>query len=373
MTADVGPAEVLGVPRLPPGGLARAGNRIRSGLARLGRGSAPPPGRVMEAVLGSLDLAVFGAVCRLDLPDRLREPTTCAELAEDLAVDPQRLERLLRYAATRGVVTIDRRGRVGPTRLLGFLRRDHAGGWRAWVEFASGQEVAAALLALDAGLQPDGDAFAAANGAPFFEWMSAHPDRHAVFDAAMAAGARMHGLLLADAIDWSTACRVCDVGGGDGSLLSVLLGRHPHLLGVLLELPEVVARATAHASIEAVPGDAFQSVPSGCDTYLFVNVLHDWGDDAAATLLQRAAEAMSESSADGPPPRVVIVDSESHERPRDDLAIRADVLMLALTPGGRERTADEFADLAQRAGLHLRRTRRLLTGDAVHVLECARG
>jgi hypothetical protein len=260
---------------------------------------------------------------------------------------------------------------LAPTRLLGFLRRDHPGGWRAWVEFAAGPEVAGSLAALDAGLQPHGDAFETANGAPFFEWMSAHPDRHAVFDAAMAAGARMHGLLLADAIDWSASRRVCDVGGGDGSLLRVLLGRHPHLQGVLLELPDVVARAPAHPAIEPVPGDAFRAVPPGCDTYLFVNVLHDWDDDAAVALLQCAAEAMSAAPPDGPATRVVIVDSEAHDRPRDDLAIRADVLMLALTPGGRERTAAEFATLAQRAGLRLRRTRRLLTGDAVHVLEAA--
>jgi hypothetical protein len=371
MAGPVRPADVLGVPMLPPSGVARAGNRLRAGLARLGRGSAPPPGRVMEAVLGSLDLAVLAAMCRLDLPDRLGEPTPCADLAADLGVDPHRLERLLRYAATRGVVTIDRRGRIAPTRLLAFLRRDHPGGWRAWVEFAAGPEVAGSLAALDAGLQPHGDAFETANGAPFFEWMSAHPDRHAVFDAAMAAGARMHGLLLADAIDWSASRRVCDVGGGDGSLLRVLLGRHPHLQGVLLELPDVVARAPAHPAIEPVPGDAFRAVPPGCDTYLFVNVLHDWNDDAAVALLQCAAEAMSAAPPDGPATRVVIVDSEAHDRPRDDLAIRADVLMLALTPGGRERTAAEFATLAQRAGLRLRRTRRLLTGDAVHVLGAA--
>lgn len=364
---QVGPRDVLGVPLLPPSGVARFGNRARAGLAHLNRATAPPPARVMEAVLGGLDPAALAALCRLDVPDRLTRPTSCADLAVELGVDEGRLGRLLRYAAARGWVRIDRRGRVRATRVTAFLRRDHPGGWRAWVEFAAGSEVTAALGELDAGLASDGDAFAAANRDPFFAWMQDHPDRHATFDAAMAAGGRMHGLLVAHALDWSASRRVCDIGGGDGALLGVLLAQQPHLEGVLLELPEVVARTPARPNVTAIAGDAFEAVPPGCDTYLLVNVLHDWDDDAAVRLLRRAAEAAA-ASPTATDPRIVIVDSEAHDRPRDDLATRADLLMLALTPGGRERTTDEFAALASAAGLRLRRTHDLTSGDVAHVL-----
>jgi hypothetical protein len=359
----VGPADVLGVPVLPPSGAARLGNRVRAGLARANRAAAPPPARILEGALGGLDLAVLAALCELDVPELLVGPTPVAELADTLALDAERLERLLRYAATRGWVRLDRRGRVRPTRVTAFLCRDHPGGWRAWVEFASGAEVTAALRSLTAGLRPDGDAFAAANGQPFFAWMQDRPDRHATFDGAMAAGGRMHGLLLAGALDWTSSRRVCDVGGGDGALLGVLLARHQHLEGVLLELPEVTARAPHRPRVEVVPGDAFAAVPSGCDTYLLVNVLHDWGDEDAVRLLRRTAGAI----ADQPAARVVVLDSEAHDRPRDELATRADVLMLALTPGGRERTTAEFAALATRAGLRLTTTHHLTSGDVAHV------
>ncbi|WP_052668548.1 methyltransferase [Nitriliruptor alkaliphilus] len=363
----IGPADVLGVPALPPGRVAVLGNRARAGLARAHRATAPPPARVMEAVLGGLDPAALAALCRLDVPDRLVRPTACADLASELGVDASRLARLLRYAAARGWVRIDRRGRVRPTRVTAFLRRDHPGGWRAWVEFAAGDEVTAAIGRLDAGLPADGDAFATANGTSFFAWMQDHPDRHTAFDAAMAAGGRMHGLIVAHALDWSASRRVCDIGGGDGALLGVLLAQHPHLEGVLLELPEVVDRAPERPNVTAVAGDAFDTVPPGCDTYLLVNVLHDWDDEAAVRLLRRAAEAAAaEPSATDP--RIVIVDSEAQDRPRDDLATRADLLMLALTPGGRERTTDQFAALASAAGLRLHRTHDLPTGDVAHVL-----
>lgn len=126
------------------------------------------------------------------------------------------------------------------------------------------------------------DAFEAANGAPFFEWMGAHPDRGAAFDDAMAAGARVHALALAAALPWHGT--VCDVGGGKGTLF---------------DLP-------------AVGGDAFEAVPPGFD-----------------------------GSA-----RVVVVDAEASPRPLAGVSVAADVLMAALTPGGREPTTDDMRRLA---------------------------
>ncbi len=301
--------------------------------------------------------------------DRLTRPRTCADLAAELGVDRDRLRRLLSYAATRGWVRLDRHHRFRPTRVTRFLRRDHPGGWRAWVDFASGAEVTGALGVLDRALASDGDAFASANGAPFFAWMAANPRRHRTFDAAMAAGGRMHGLLLARSLDWSSSRRVCDVGGGDGALLRVLLAEHPHLHGVVLELPEVAARVPDQERLTVVGGDAFRSVPAGCDTYLFVNVLHDWDDRAVVELLRRVAEALSAAPDRNRDPRVIVLDNEARARPRDDLATRADLLMLALTPGGRERTAEEFAALGATADLRLRRSVRLASGDVAHVFD----
>jgi hypothetical protein len=371
--ARLGAAQVLGIPLLPPSRVVGAGNRLRAGLARLHRATAPPPARIIEATLGTLDLAALSALCRLGVPDRLVGPTDGGAIADDLGVDRVRLERLLRYAAIRGWVRFDRRGMVRPTRAIEFLRRDHPGGWRAWIEFASGPEVHAAIGALDLGLAADGDAFAAVNGAPFFDWMGGRPERHAVFDAAMAAGGQMHGLLIARALDWSDARRICDVGGGDGALLAVLLAEHEQLEGVVFELPEVAGRVRDRPRLGAVGGDAFEVVPSGFDTYLLVNVLHDWDDEASERLLGNVARALAAvEDADGstptPPRRVVIVESEAHARPRDDLAIRADLLMLALTPGGRERTVDELVALGARVGLRRQRVRRLASGGVALVL-----
>lgn len=356
----VRPHDVLGVPLLPPGRVTVAGNRLRGLLGRVHRSTAPPPVQIMEGLFGLLEHRVLVALCEVGVPDALRGPSTIADLAAAVDADEARLERLLRFAATRGWVRIDRRGRVRATRTTEFLRTDHPGGWRAWVDFAGGDEVVAAVghLSVRAGTR---HSFLDANGAPFFEWMADHPDRWATFDRAMAAGGRLHALGLAAVLDWSPGERVCDVGGGTGQLLATLLDLVPGLEGTVLDLPDVVARAVDHPRLTAVGGDAFEHVPAGCDTYLLVNVLHDWDDDDAVRILQRAAEAA------GPDARVVVVDSDRTSVPRDDIAVCADVLMAALTDGGKERDASEFAALGRQAGLTLATSHHLPSADRAHV------
>ena len=361
----VRPADVFGAPFLPPARATGVGNRLRAWVGGMYRRSAPPPVQIIESLLGSLDHAGLVALCRAGVPERLDRPRAITDLASELDVDPERLERLLRYAATRRWVQLDRRGRVRPTATTRFLRADHPGGWRAWVEFMGGTDVAGALAHLPEGLRAGADPFEAANGEPFFEWMTARPERGAAFDAAMAAGGRMHGLVLAAALDWPTGSRVCDVGGGTGDLLRTLLGHRPDLTGVLLDLPEVVARAVPADRLTIVGGDAFAEVPGGCDTYVLVNVVHDWPDDDAVRMLTQVATAMPAGG------RVVIVEGERQRRPLDGIAARTDLLMLALTPGGRERTTAEVVTIAERSGLRHERAVPLASGDVAHVCRAA--
>lgn len=360
MTAPVRPQDVLGVPLLPPGRVTVAGNRVRELLGRIHRSMAPPPVRILEGIFGMLEHRVLVSLCEAGVPDALTGPRTIVELANEVDADEVRLERLVRFAATRGWVRIDRRQRVRPTRVTAFLRTDHPGGWRAWVDFAGGDEVVAAVGHLS--VRSDArHAFLDANGAPFFEWMDDHPDRWEIFDRAMAAGGRMHALGLAAVLDWSDDERVCDVGGGTGDLLAALLDLVPGVEGTVLDLPGVVGRTVEHPRLAAVGGDAFQQVPTGFDTYLLVNVLHDWDDGDALHILQRIAGAAD------PDARVVVVDSERTAGPRDDIAVSADMLMAALTDGGKERDASNFAGLGAAAGLRLAASHRLPSADYAHV------
>ena len=353
-------ADVVGVPLLPPGRLAPGLERLRAGLARVHRGLSPAPIQVLEGIFALLDGVALGALCALEVPERLDGRMDVATLARRVGADVEVVDRLTRYGVARGWLAMDRKGRLRPTRTTRFLRRDHPGGWRAWIELHRGQEVLGALTTLAADPRAE-DPFAVANGASFFDWLLAHPDRHAVFDSAMSAGGRLHGLALADALDWSSHERVCDVGGGSGAVLRTLVSVHPHLRGLLFDLPPVVARSEPHDRLDVVGGDAFHAVPSGGDAYLLVNVVHDWDDDRAVELLTRTAEAAAGA-------RVIVVEGERRRHPVDGIAARSDLLMLALAPGGRERTTAEIGALAAQAGLAVERVVPLASGDRAHLL-----
>jgi hypothetical protein len=352
---------VLGAPFVPPAAASEQSNRMRALLRRWQRRLAPPPVQILESALSLLEHRVLVVLCAAGVPEALDEPMPVSVLAGKLGVDAARLERLIRYASAHGWLRLDRRGLIHPTKVTAFLRADHPGGWRAWVDFVGGEHVVGAVAALTA---DNVDAFADANGSAFFDWMHGRPKEWATFDAAMAAGARMHALMLDKLIDWRTAGTIVDVGGGTGELVRTLLDRHPNLRATVFDLAGVVERAVQHPRLTAVAGDAFVSVPRGHDVYLLVNVLHDWSDEDAAHILTNVAGACGSSS------RVLVVENERRSRPRDDLALRADVLMASLTNGGRERTRDEFSQLGQRAGLRLVSSTLLASGD--HAFEFTR-
>jgi hypothetical protein len=360
-TETVRAADVVGVPMMPPAAATLGVERLRALVGAAHRALVPPPVRILDAMLAPLDTAVLGAICTLGLPDEVRGGVDLRSLAARVDIDPDRLERLVRYAHSRGWLRLDRRGRVHATRVTRFLSRQHPGGWSGWVDFAGDADVLGALAAL--GRDPRAvDPFAAANGSAFFDWCSAHPERQAAFDAAMAAGARMHALALADALDWSGTRRVCDVGGGTGELLRVLVGAHPELHGVVVEIPTVAVRVVPTDRITVRPADAFEFAEPDCDRYLFVNVVHDWSDDDAVRLLARVRRVAPDNA------EVVVVEGERRARPTAGIALSTDLLMLALTPGGRERTTAEIAALAMRAGWSHQRRIALPSGDYAHIL-----
>jgi hypothetical protein len=321
---------------------------------------APPPVQILESLFGILDHRVMVLMCSAGIPDALTSPLSMEDLARRVKADPERLERIVRFAVARGWLRFDRRGRVRSTRVTKFLRTDHPGGWHSWVQFAGGVEVVNSIAHLDL---ESGDVFARANSKSFFEWMRENPARWEVFDEAMSAGARLHALTVNTAMDWASVHTVCDIGGGTGEFLIGLLELQPTLNGIVFDLPEVISRARSHPRLTPIAGDVFASVPVGCDVYVLVNVIHDWNDDDAGKIFANIATAAVEDS------QVLVIDNDHLRRPRRDLATSSDVLMAALTNGGKERDQHDLRSLAEKSGLLLASSKSLASGDIVHFLK----
>src|SRR4051794_3978648 len=117
---------------------------------------------------------------------------------------------------------------------------------------------------------------------------------------ALAGRARNVAPVLAATVSLDGSRRLLDVGGGTGIYSIAWLLRHPELVAVVWDRPEVlkVAREFAEEAgvsdrLETVPGDMFRDeVPAGADVILLSNVLHDWDVPECRTLVARCASAL---------------------------------------------------------------------------------
>jgi hypothetical protein len=194
-------------------------------------------------------------------------------------------------------------------------------------------------------------AFAYHYATDLWTYLATHPEANAIFNEAFQVSGRHP--TRASAYDFSGFRTVVDVGGGSGALLAELLTAYPALRGIVFDLPHVVTGAGAvldaagvAARAEAVGGDFFVAVPSGCDAYLLSLILHDWDDEQAVAILRQCREAMA---ADG---KVLVIERVVQPGNAPSPVPFLDLLMLAVT-GGKERTAAEYTSLFAAAGLRV--------------------
>ncbi|XP_047951739.1 acetylserotonin O-methyltransferase-like [Salvia hispanica] len=172
-----------------------------------------------------------------------------------------------------------------------------------------------------------------------------------VFTDAMAAKARDTTRLIIrnypEAFDGIGS--VVDVGGRHGMALSEFVQAFPWLRGISFDLPEVVAEAPPpQPRIELVGGSMFESVPKA-DAVMLMSILHDWGDQDCIEILKKCKEAIPVGTG-----KVMIVDAIiNEENDNNDFTcarLSLDMIMLAVTEKGKERTYREWAYLLKDAG-----------------------
>ncbi|KAJ0086306.1 hypothetical protein Patl1_08342 [Pistacia atlantica] len=138
-----------------------------------------------------------------------------------------------------------------------------------------------------------------------------------------------------------------DVGGGIGVTLDIITSKYPHIEGINFDLPHVLADAPSYPGVKHVGGDMFVSVPKG-DAIFMKWILHGFNDEHCLKLLKNCCEALPNSG------KVIIVESILPVTPMNTVSshivFEQDLLMLAQTLGGKERTQKEFEALAVKSG-----------------------
>lgn len=280
-------------------------------------------------------------------------PLPIEVLAQQTQAHTEALYRVLRALASIGVFSQDDQNRFSLTPLANLLRSDVPCSQRSFA-IMMGAEFHETWGQLLYSAKTGKQGFQKHYGATFFEYMTAHPDRHDLYDAAMTGihGAETEPML--DAYDFSQFGTVADIGGGNGSLLAGILNRHPGLKGILFDLPAVADRARPAVSALGLSercwilgGDFFSSIPSGADAYVMRHIIHDWEDHQAIAILQNCRQAMP------PKGRVLLIEHVVGAANEPGFGKWLDLMMLLV--GGRERTQSEFEKLFLQAGLKLNR------------------
>jgi hypothetical protein len=146
---------------------------------------------------------------------------------------------------------------------------------------------------------------------------------------------------------------LADIGGGNGELITAILGRYPDMKGILFDLGHVIGRAKENLRASGlanrcsvVEGSFFETIPRGADTYLFRHIIHDWTDQQCGQILGHCRKAIPANG------KLLIVDCVVPEGNGPSMSKVFDIAMLAF-PGGRERTEAEFGALLQASGFKL--------------------
>jgi hypothetical protein len=199
-------------------------------------------------------------------------------------------------------------------------------------------------------------AFDRVHGSKVFDYLAEHPEDAAVFDAAMTSISATETASIVQAYEFARFSTIVDVGGGRGGLLAAVLAANPHLQGVLFDVPAVVAGADEGISgtdvvdrCKVVSGDFFDSVPGGADAYLLSNIILNWDDDHAVEILSTCRAAMADTAC------VLLAESVLPEGAAPSMGKLADLEMLVMTSGGRQRTNTEYRTLLGRSSLRLTR------------------
>jgi hypothetical protein len=194
-----------------------------------------------------------------------------------------------------------------------------------------------------------GIAFERANGAEIWSYASAYPDFNHLFNNAMACNARIvMKALLSKYQGFHALNSFVDVGGGTGTAVAEIVRAYPSIKGINYDLPHVVATAPHIPGVEHVGGDMFETVPTG-DAIFMKWIMHDWSDEDCIKILKNCRKAIPETG------KVIILDvvlGADHGNDIDKKKAAAamdpnlntvfDLVMVAHTSGGKERTEEEW-------------------------------
>jgi acetylserotonin O-methyltransferase len=313
----------------------------------------PDPAPVLDLISAFRRTQVLFTACELKLFDALTSPKSCADLARELVLNTDALERLLGACVMLGLVQRDHANFVNtpatntyltttsPNRMLGYINYSNAVLWKLWDNLPD---------AIREGTHRWKQTYGTDGGSIFKELYRSDADRREFL-----MGMHGYGLIsspvLVDAVDLSKFRTFVDLGGATGHLTVAACRRWTNLNGVVFDLPEVVVMANEMIGqtevsdrIRVAGGDFFaEPLPPG-DVYALGRIVHDWTEAKIHKLLTRIYEALPSGG------MIFLAEKVLEDnKAGPDWAVTQSLNMLLVTEG-KERTLSEYAALLGSVG-----------------------
>jgi ubiquinone/menaquinone biosynthesis C-methylase UbiE len=315
-----------------------------------------PAAFLTQILLGSLASQTLYVAAKLGIADQLVDgPKSVEDLAKATETDAPSLYRVLRALASLGVFTEQEDRKFALTPTAEPLRSDAPNSLRDvaifWGEDWHWDVWGKILYSVRTGKS----AWAQTHGEEVFSFFERNPEAAQVFNRAMSSFSSVATDAVIAAYDFGGIESLVDIAGGHGRMLTGILEANPQVRGILFDLPHVIAGAREQVAaskaaerVEFVDGDFFAEVPEGGDAYIMKHIIHDWDDERALAILKNIKRAMK------PDGRVLLVEAIIADGNNQDFGKLLDIEML-VSPGGKERTANEYSELFARAGFKMTR------------------
>ena len=312
--------------------------------------------KTMDIIFGRWKGQILYTGTKIGIFDYLTaSPKEIGQIARDLNLSETMAYRLLRSLASLGFLKEEDGGRRFSITTLGeLLRKDHPQTLQGVLLLEEGPEHYQIWKHLSR-MVKDGqqNAFFSEYGKSLFEYASQNSDYSKVFNDAMSSYSAMHTAMVLEALngyDFTNISHVCEIGGGQGHLLSHLQSKYNQLNGMILELEHVVnnqdsswpAKMGLQNRCKYIKGNMFEQVPSA-DLYVMKMILHDWNDDECIKILSNIHRSASDKS------KLFIVEHIVPDPDTPHFSKLFDIHMMCATTG-RERTIEEYKSILSQSG-----------------------
>lgn len=311
---------------------------------------------MLEMILGGWVSQGITVAAQLGVADALAGgPLRADELARLVDANPDALDRLMRALVSEGVFRRTRDGRYALNALGDTLRTDAPVSIAAMARFTGSPQHREHWSHLGDAVRTGDAVIPKLRGMAAFDYIGSEPELGAIFNDAMTSVSELAIAPVVAAYDFSRFATIADVGGGHGRLLSAILEATPAARGLLYDLPQVVdgapellGRYGTADRVQVIPGSFFDSVPDGADAYIMKNIIHDWPDEQALTILRNVRAAAA------PGATLLLIEGVIPEHDREFIGKWTDMEML-IGIAARERTEDGYRRLYEQAGFRLTR------------------